>query len=197
MRYVFQNKAFFLILRLFPPLVFSLFFSFEGKAKLHVEPYAGFSLSWTTGKKSGPDVTTASGITALINGPYYAGPNMGMRIGYSSLGFAVGGDFALGRWMAVGTNRKESLTPFLPGLFVSYKLPMLFKLYAVGIPYASAQAVSGEHKKTCLTQGVKLGGSYISLPFLSINLEYMPLHFGGKSCNIWSHTGVIYANFTF
>ena len=187
MPYVFKKGVFLLSLKFF---LLSCFFSVRAEAELHVEPYVGLSMVYTN---KSPTVNVSN----LINSQYWTGPNMGIRLGYSSLGLAVGGDVAVGRWSALGKNTDGTLTPILPGLFVSYKLPLLLKLYAVGIPHSWVSASSNTNKKSCRGRGVKLGFSWISFPFLSVNLEYMPLHFGGEVCNSWSHTASIYTSLTF
>ena len=128
-----------------------------------------------------------------------------MRIGYSYLNFAVGGDFSVGHWISLYKENftpfqnQERLTPILLGLFVSYKLPMLFRIYATLFPQTIVHFSSLEQSsKYCnSSRGAKIGMSYLSLPFLSINFEYLPLYIHGTNCSSWSHTGAVYANFIF
>ena len=128
-----------------------------------------------------------------------------MRLGYSSLGLAVGVDFTVGRWTSMykegfkDFRAKENITPILPGIFVSYKMPLLFRAYASLIPHSPVQFIDEERaSKYCKkSRGMKLGISYLSLPFISVNFEYMPLYIGGQDCGSWSHTGTAYLNFIF
>ena len=178
-----------------------------GWAKIHIEPYVGLSGTYTGSKPVKKDTFEDHSLAVdyLSEGRYYGGMNMGMRVGYSSLGLAVGLDFTVGRWTSlykenfVSFRNREIMTPILPGLFVSYKLPMLFRAYASLIPHAFVHFTSqdGESRYCNQVRGAKFGLSYLSLPFLSVNFEYLPMHIGGQNCNSWSHTGAVYANFTF
>lgn len=176
------------------------------EAKIHIEPYAGWSWTATSSKpliKQNVD-KLSSAYSFLSKGRYYQGPSPGMRLGYSSLGLAVGIDMAFGYWSSLykedwtSFKNKEQIMPLLPGLFVSYKLPLLFRVYASLIPQASIQFTSAEENSWChQSRGAKFGMSYMSLPFVSINFEYMPLYIGGENCQTWAHTGTVYANFIF
>lgn len=189
-------------------LIFAgLAFSPLSLAKIHIEPYVGWSFTFTNSKPLIPKTSnkTNETISYIKEGRYYSGPTLGMRVGYSSLGLAVGVDFSVGRWVSlykenfVPFRNQETITPYLPGLFVSYKLPLFFRLYAILIPQAPVQFTSQENEsKYCKeSRGAKFGVSYLSLPFVSINFEYLPLYISGKDCRSWSHTGTVYANFIF
>ena len=184
------------------------FFSSLGFAKIHIEPYIGWSLTYTN-KKPLQKETLKSGSDSFQyfkEGRYYSGPTPGMRLGYSSLGLAVGLDFTFGNWMSIYKENSKSFTnqetirPILPGLFVSYKLPLLLRAYASLIPHAPIQFTSANEQESSYckkSRGLKIGVSYLSIPFLSVNFEYLPLYIGGENCNSWSHTATIYANFIF
>ena len=185
-----------------------LFFTPLSSAKIHIEPYVGFSLISTNSRplieKTRKQTTEA--INYLSEGRYYGGLTSGMRLGYSSLGLAVGMDITFGYWSSLYKENftpfrnKEILIPTLPGLFVSYKLPLLLRAYAVLIPQALIQFKSqeGDLKSWCnSSRGAKFGLSYLSLPFMSVNFEYLPLYINGKDCHTWSHTGTAYINFIF
>ena len=182
------------------------FFTPLSSAKIHMEPYAGWSLTFTNSAPIARETfnKTNSAIKYARTGRYYTGPTAGMRLGYSSLGLAVGVDLNLGYWKSLykeeskDSRNKETIVPTLPGLFVSYKLPVLFRAYATLIPYARVQLENEQTNLTCSkSKGVKLGISYLSLPFISVNFEYMPLHIYGDNCNTMSHTGTAYVNFVF
>ena len=195
-----KNSIIFGLKGLFIFILFSWgYFSF---AKWHIEPYAGLNLTFTSSKNilSNPSVRTTQ--STIREGELYGGFIPGIRLGYSSMGLAVGGDFSVGRWYALGPDTpRKNITPLLPGLFVSYKLPAFLRFYLTLIPYTfvyiSDPARQVNNQLCNNSRGAKLGVSYISLPFLSINLEYLPLYILGTDCKAWSHSGVIYASFLF
>lgn len=188
-------------------LLAGLIFSPLAQAKIHIEPYAGWSWTFTNSNPIKQD--TVEGVTSTVKyldgGRHYTGPSAGMRIGYSSLGLAVGVDFTVGRWTSFYKEGfkefrgKENITALLPGLFVSYKLPLLFRAYASLLPHSPVHFTNEEgYSRSCKqSRGMKLGLSYLSLPFISVNFEYMPLYIGGQDCGSWSHTGSAYVNFIF
>ena len=192
------------ILWLFLVLIFTPLSS----AKIHIEPYVGFSLISTNSRPLMEKTLkqTTEAINYLSEGRYYGGLTSGMRLGYSSLDLAVGMDMTFGYWSSLYKENftpfrnKETLIPLLPGIFISYKLPLLLRAYAVLIPLARIQFKSqeGNLNSWCnKSQGAKFGISYLSLPFISVNFEYLPLYIGGKNCHAWSHTGTAYINFIF
>ena len=182
----------------------TFFFFFLSWAKFHIEPYVGLSATYTNSR---PLIQKSSeAVQFLKEGRYYAGLTPGMRLGYSSLGLAVGLDMSVSHLRSLykenfqAFKNQETLNFYLPGLFVSYKFPLLLRAYATLIPQAITQLKSHKEEKNLYckqSRGVKLGISYLSLPFLSVNLEYLPLYMGGTNCRSWSHTGTVYANFTF
>ena len=188
-------------------ILLSLCFTFSSQAKIHIEPYAGWSFVYIGSKPFKKEVLNKLSKAAgyLNEGKYYHGVAGGMRLGYSSLGLAVGADFSLGYWTSLykenltPSQGKETIIPYLPGLFVSYKLPLLFRAYATFIPHTRVQfSDQNNTSKYCnSSRGVKLGLSYFSLPFISINVEYLPLYISGDNCQAWSHTGTAYVNFIF
>lgn len=181
-------------------LFFGLTLASVSEAKVHIEPYAGWGVTIIsseplTKENSNSAINT---IGYLRKGEYYQGPTAGMRLGYSKLGLAVGVDFTTGHWDSIGNQNKKTIIPIMPALFVSYKLPLLFRAYASLIPQSITRINTSENSQNCTgTRGGKLGISYLSLPFLSVNLEYMPLYIGGNNCSSWSHSGTAYVNFTF
>ena len=182
------------------------------EAKIHIEPYVGYSFTALGTKNFSKDLLKRQAIdektqlvlSELSEKRFYQGISPGMRLGYSSLGLAVGVDLTVGYWKSVfgefstSFGERQTVVPILPGLFVSYKLPLLFRAYASVIPQARVQLKTKEGDQNCnYSRGGKLGISYLSLPFLSVNFEYQPLYIGGVACNFWSHTGTVSANFTF
>lgn len=185
------------IKRLF--IFLSLLFTPLSWAKIHIEPYAGWSFMYASSTSLAEETFDANSVIKMLSeGKYYAGPTAGMRLGYSSLGLAVGADFTFGKWESV-LNEDSIKTPALPGLFISYKLPLLFRAYATLIPYTHVELNSKtEDNLTCKeSRGAKFGISYLSLPFISVNFEYMPLHINGANCSAWAHAGAAYVNFIF
>ena len=191
----FKNLFIFIIL-VFPSLSLS---------KIHIEPYVGLNFTFVNSNSSIKEFSnqTVKTISHLKEGKYYGGFIPGVRVGYSFNGLAVGGDFSVGRWISlykenfVSFYSQETITAIMPGLFVSYKLPLFVRLYAALIPKAPVQFASQRNgSRFCnKSKGVKIGVSYISLPFVNINFEYLPLHIYDKNCSSWTHTGAVYANF--
>ena len=183
-------------------------FSCSGLAKIHIEPYVGWSLTYTNTKPIQEKTLNKAreSFNYLKEGRYYHGLTPGMRLGYTSLGLVVGVDMTFGFWKSLyrenftSSHNQETIFPLLPGLFASYKLPMFFRVYATVIPPIARLYFKNERGdlKSCdRSGGAKLGLSYLSLPFFSVNFEYMPLYIGGTDCQAWSHTGAVHANFTF
>lgn len=182
--------------------VLTLFSTNPSSAKIHVEPYLGYSFTFLSSEPIKQHQQTTELIQTAQEGEYFSGISPGIRLGYSSLGLAVGVDASFGWWNSVYSSEdSKTIIPTLPGVFASYKLPLFFRAYAVLIPKAYVQIKSPEDilNTTCNgTRGLKLGVSYLSLPFVSVNFEYLPLYIRGEGCNkSWSHTASAYANFTF
>ena len=191
---------------------FVCFYPLLLSAKVHIEPYVGYSftaigkdnISGSLLEKQELTKKAQQVVTELRKKRFYQGISPGMRLGYSSLGLAVGVDFTWGYWKSIFSENftafkdRQTIVPLLPGLFVSYKLPLLFRAYASLIPQASIQLKTKEGNQSCnKSRGGKIGLSYLSLPFLSVNFEYLPLYIGGLGCQFWSHSGTVSANITF
>ena len=183
-----------------------LLFPFISLSKVHIEPYAGLNFTFIDSQTpTGQTFNQTEVINRLKEGKYYGGLIAGVRTGYSFNGLAVGGDFSLGRWISLYKEdfipfySQETITTFMPGLFISYKLPLFLRIYATFIPKAPVQFTSHKNGSNWCnsSMGGKIGVSYISLPFVNINLEYLPLHISGENCNAWTHTGAIYINAIF
>ena len=183
-----------------------------GVAKIHIEPYVGYSFTALGQENFSQDFLEKQAIvkkagqvvSELSTKKFYQGISPGMRLGYSALGLAVGVDVTWGYWKSVFSEKftsfkdKQTIISLLPGLFASYKLPLLFRAYASLIPHANIQ-IKGEGISSCdkgIAKGGKIGISYLSLPFLSVNFEYLPLYISGCR-QFWSHTGTVSANITF
>ena len=189
-------------------LMLFLFFCNIAFAKIHIEPYLGYSFTAISSENFSKTLhEKQEGLTKQLasNSSYYHGITPGMRLGYSSLNLAVGLDFTFAFWKSLykkdqpDFRGQQNLFPVLPGLFVSYKLPLFFRAYSTLIPQASVIVKTQNQSQTCTqSRAMKFGFSYLSLPFLSINMEWMPMLIGGLgNCRFWSHTGSIYGNITF
>ena len=175
-------------------------------AKLHFEPYAGYGVIFTSDRPLNIQEDSISDSLNSIKGiQFYHGFSGGARVGYTRLGLAAGLDVTLGRM----AGQSNSLTPILYGVFASYKLPVLFRIYGVLIPGRigswplSHIRVIPKHQgdgetQHCEVWGGKAGISYLSLPFISINFEYQPswIPSGGACQEVWSHSLIAYINLT-
>ena len=195
-------------------LLFTLFFSPLALGKIHIEPYFGYSFTAIGleqisknlyAKEQSQLEKIGTNIKAIGNTSYYHGITPGMRLGYRSLNLAVGVDFTFGFWKSLykagleDFKGQQVLFPVLPGLFASYKLPILFRVYGTLIPQAPVLIQTQNKSQSCnKSRAMKVGFSYLSLPFLSVNFEYMPIFIDGvENCQSWSHTASIYGNITF
>ena len=186
-----------------------LFFPSISFAKIHIEPYAGWSLTFTNTDPFNSQVlnNTSKTLNYVAHNKYYTGPAAGMRLGYSKMGVAGGIDFNIAYLKSLykgfeNFRGKETLIPSLFGLFASYKLPLMFRFYGSFIPLGFVRLVNKNTNTNCKRSwGAKLGVSYISLPYVSINVEYMPLNIQAcenkSNYSVWSHTGTLYLNLTF
>ena len=181
-------------------------------AKFHIEPYLGYSLTLVSQEKFSIEafrkknnIETIKAISEEVGkNSYYHGITPGMRLGYSSLNFAVGLDLNFAYWTSLYKQgvknfyNQQVIMPVLPGMFVSYKLPLLFRAYATLVPIGTVSIQTQDVYKSCTrTQAMKIGLSYLSLPFLSVNFEYLPMYINGSECRSWSHTATVYGNITF
>ena len=196
-----------------PALILTaLFLPRPSEAKFHIEPYLGYSFTVINQEKFSLEAFRQKNTLEKLQGvsdqvgtsSYYHGITPGMRLGYSALNLAVGLDLSFAYWNSFYKKGIEEfageqyIIPVLPGLFVSYKLPLLFRAYASLAPIAWVSIQTKDINKKCnRTQAFKVGLSYLSLPFLSINIEYLPMYINGSDCNSWSHTATVYGNITF
>lgn len=153
-------------------------------ANLSIEPFIGGGLFFKNSKM------------------YYAS-GIGGRIGYSKWGLMMGLDLGLTRY-SPSSNFESFVTPqadnkrginqvtsvsilssdsrdfsflaFTVGPSVSFGLPLFFDAYA-SLVYALAQSNQDNGNISLDGLGLKLGVAYLSLPFLSINLELQILNY--------------------
>ena len=178
----------------------ALTISLPAFAKLHLEPYAAYSISYYTDREPSKQNITGTAIetavdtikTRQLDVFYSTGLTGGARIGYRSLGLGVGLDVSIGQWF----SKEHILVPITWGPFVSYNLPLLFRVYGALLPQASTRTYSRIDDSTSApficnaSKGIKVGGSYISLPFVSVNFEYQGLvrTQTDSVCKRWTHT---------
>lgn len=129
-------------------------FSTQAQASIYVEPYLGYFIGKMDRGTTKYDVH---------------GFNYGGRLGYSALGLAGGLEYQTGMLKDNATPNND-ITPTDIGLFVSYKLPMLLRVYA-GYFFSSEAKVGTNN--TYKGSGMKFGIGFTTLPFVILNLDYM------------------------
>ncbi|MGE0762217.1 MAG: outer membrane beta-barrel protein [Bdellovibrionales bacterium] len=125
-------------------------------ADLYVEPYLGYIMG---SSKNGSTETD------------FKGANYGLRLGYATLGLAVGFEYEGGMLEDEATPSND-ITPTNLGAFVSYEFPILIRAYASYFPKSEAKFKNSLATTTYEGGGMKLGVGFTALPFLTINLEY-------------------------
>ena len=177
---------------------FCLMVPLPSLAGFHLEPYAGLGVAF-----SGNPGDKENKVTWALKGDLYRRAAIGARAGYTKLGLAFGLDMSGSYYSSLRTLKPENFFTALPGVFVSYKLPLLFRAYGVLIPHGffikQEQEIKSLKKSSTPIRGVKLGISYLSVPFLSINFEYQPLYLVAAkgSQGGWLHSGTAYLNLIF
>ena len=203
-----------------------LFCGLFAEARLHVEPYIGYGVLWSRPIDFQAIKNEIQGIQAetdqagrAIKGidsiqkslefiqttTVYRGSTGGVRLGYSNLGLALGLDLTYGSFGRLsGSGDLSNLSFLLPGLFVSYKIPLLFRAYGSIIPRVSQLSFIklSNYDGTeigCSGAGFKGGASYLSLPFVSINIEYQGLYGANSTpqCKNTYHALSAFINFIF
>ncbi len=136
-------------------------FAPQASASLYVEPFIGYMMGDTeaSGALGGYKEDTT-------------GTDMGLRLGFSTLGFAVGAEASQSSF-EIDTDPSTDLEPTNLGLFASFEFPILIRAYASYIieskgDYGNAE-VEGD--------GLRLGVGFTGLPFVSINFEYLSLKY--------------------
>ena len=122
------------------------------QAGILIEPYVGSGTSITTGESGGTEIPTS--------GDTVSGSSMGARLGYGMLGFHAGIDYD----MITFDGEKQTNT----GVFVSYKLPIMLRVYAAQV----LSATNNDGEKVDGLTATKIGIGFTSLPFVNLNLEY-------------------------
>ncbi|GIL17869.1 MAG: hypothetical protein BroJett040_16200 [Oligoflexia bacterium] len=136
-------------------VMLGLVISTQAQAAFHIDPFLGYE----TGKFK--SATSESDLS---------GTGFGARIGYSILGFSMGGEYYGASLKAKGTNgaADTDLTDTDMGVFVGYQFPVLVRAYLTYYASSSAKITGAEFTGS---GGTKIGIGYSGLPFVTINLE--------------------------
>lgn len=133
-------------------------FNQSAQAGILLEPYLGY----VSGKLKAP--------TADAN---YKGTELGARVGYSLLDFAVGAEYAM-------TNFTDDSSPAVDmkgadlGIFASFKFPILVRAYATYFPSPESKNSSSGLSITSKSGNItKLGVGFTGFPFINVNFEYI------------------------
>ena len=129
-------------------------FSSNAHASLYLEPYLGYFLGKMDRGSNEYDVK---------------GFGYGGRVGYSVLGLAGGLEYQTGM-LKDNANPNNDITPTDIGAFVSFKLPVLLRVYA-GYFFSSEAKVGSTN--TYKGNGMKFGLGFTMFPFVILNLDYM------------------------
>lgn len=128
---------------------------------IYIEPYLGIygvgTQKMTTPAASEGDLTGSMGL--------------GLRLGYSFMGFSVGADFDTGNIdskAASGVTTKIKTTNL--GIFANFDVPVLpVRAYATYILDAKATPEGSVDQKG---KGFKIGAGFTGLPFVALNIDY-------------------------
>ena len=129
--------------------------SAKAHADLLVEPFGGYEFGKFKQSGTSDDIS---------------GVNYGARLGYESLGFMIGGEYALGSLKYTpsgGSNTDLSTTD--AGIFVGYNFPILFRVY--GTYYLLSDASSSSYSSDLKGTGYRVGIGFTGLPFITLALE--------------------------
>jgi hypothetical protein len=138
-----------------------LAFAPSAHASLYLEPFLGY----LTGKTNGDPKYDVSGV------------DLGGRVGYSMLGFAVGGEVSRSD-LSIDTSPDIDFTPTNLGIFASFEFPILIRAYATYIFSSKGDYNSGgASAEMDEGSGIRLGVGFTGLPFIAINLEYVDLSY--------------------
>lgn len=126
------------------------------QASLRVEPFLGYHM--------GNDKNTPENDVK--------GSEMGARVGFSTLGFALGGELSKGMY-EVDSNPSQDLEPTNMGVFASFEFPILVRVYGTYIFNSKSDYSSYEIEGN----GTRLGVGFTGLPFIAINVEYINMKY--------------------
>lgn len=131
----------------------------SANAGLLLEPYFSYKMSGSASFSSGSSVT---------------GNELGARVGYGMLGFAVGVDTTLnGKYSYSNSGVTVDSTPKNIGVFASYTFPILVRGYFTYMVNAKESMPTAEYSGT----GTKIGVQFTGLPFVAIGIETVSLSY--------------------
>lgn len=143
-------------MRIIATLFTALLLSSPAMASLYLEPYLGYE----TGKMENPG-----------SSENVAGTNLGLKLGYESLGFALGADYMRGS-LKVDSSPSQTGTNQDLGIFAQFTFPILVKVSGT---YFFSNEFEDTGKLT--GSGTKIGVGYTGLPFVSLNLDLISIHY--------------------
>jgi hypothetical protein len=125
------------------------------QAGILIDPYFGYVVS-------GSD----------SNSKTITGSDMGIRLGWTTLGFGVGVDATVsGSYTYKNALGSTSSTPAHTGVFVSYQFPILVRGYATYF----LNTKTSETVNSNTGNGTKIGVQYTGLPFIALGLEILTI----------------------
>jgi hypothetical protein len=120
-----------------------------------------------------PYLSYGSGQIKGVNSVNYSGTEYGARVGYTMMGFGIGGEY-MATNLTTDSNPKDTLTSGDLGVFVSYKFPVLVRAYATYFPSSSLKDDNGTFNQTFKSGNIlKLGVGFTGIPFIQIGVEYI------------------------
>lgn len=146
-----------------------LLLSTVANADVLLDPYLGYVIS---GSNTG--------------GAKVTGNDLGVRLGFNTLGFGLGIDATLsGTYKYESSGVSTDATPSHQGVFVSYAFPILVRGYATYFVNSKLSSGAFTYKGT----GTKIGVQFTGLPLVAIGLEvltskYTDLEFSGSTVSI-------------
>lgn len=144
---------------LFAVFGITLLTGLSANAGLLLEPYFSYKMSGSASFSSGSSMT---------------GNELGARVGYSTLGFAVGVDTTLsGKYTYSNSGVSSDSTPKNIGVFASYTFPILVRGYFAYLVNAKESFTGAERSGT----GTKIGVQFTGLPFVALGLETVSLSY--------------------
>ncbi|MDZ4662222.1 MAG: hypothetical protein SGJ18_11455 [Pseudomonadota bacterium] len=145
---------------------------------VYIDPYFGFLVASTVSTEVPSTPSTSEGDIS--------GSGIGLRLGWSFVGLAVGVDYQMTSTTekqtagsAVGQETKSKVTNL--GIFADYELPILpLRVYGA---YILDSTIDPETAGSADTKGsgIKIGAGFTGLPFVAINLDYSTLKYDESS----------------
>lgn len=123
-------------------------------ASILLDPYFGYKISGSSSISPGASIT---------------GTEIGARIGWEFLGFAIGIDSLLsGKYSYSAAGVTTDATPSKFGIFASFKFPILVRGYISYLTSAKETMPLSDYYSGTAT---KIGVQFTGLPFVAIGLE--------------------------